>query len=302
MTEPRPLASASLEHLSPGLEAMLVLPPEKRILEHWTRIFISYPRAQSYLKEMEELRDGSHGHRPHNMLLYSTTGNGKTALLREFLNLNPRRDDAGEEWAQIPVLYIQAPPKPDENRFWNAVLNALGLNYRPTEALGNKESLALKAMRGCGLKLLIIDEIHNVLVGHYNQQRLFLTVIKNLSNELQLPIVAAGIVDAVRAMVADGQLASRFDKRHLPDWKLDDDFLQLLVSFESVIPLAKPSNLADDQLAIQLHAMSGGIIGELSRLLKKAAYEAVSNGTEQITRKLLNSLDWQSPGERKRGV
>jgi len=116
--------------------------------------------------------------------------------------------------------------------------------------------------------MLIIDEIHSALYGHARQQRHFLGVLKRLSNDLKLPIVAVGTRDSIRTLHTDTQLSSRFEAFGLPMWRLDTEFLRLLVSFEKLLPLASPSNLTDRELAIKIHGMCGGTIGGLSRLLK----------------------------------
>lgn len=96
----------------------------------------------------------------------------------------------------------------------------------------------------------------------------------------------------------------------LPKWELNEEFLQFLISFEMTLPLKKASNLHSEKLAPMLFVMSGGLIGELSNLLKRAAEAAVRGvlvpseiegeppkrvRAERITRELLLSLKWGAP-------
>jgi hypothetical protein len=74
----------------------------------------------------------------------------------------------------------------------------------------------------------------------------------------------------------------------------------LLASFESTLPLRKPSCLADERMATKLLAMSEGTIGELSRILVAASTEAIRCGRERIDEKALREIDWQPPSARKR--
>lgn len=68
-----------------------------------------------------------------------------------------------------------------------------------------------------------------------------------------------------------------------------------------MIPLKKASNLhMDVTLATKLFSMCEGYIGELSTLLTDAAVFAIHNKSEQITLKVLESIDWISPSARKR--
>ncbi|MDO4264795.1 MAG: hypothetical protein Q4C67_11410, partial [Deinococcus sp.] len=101
-------------------------------------------------------------------------------------------------------------------------------------------------------------------------------------------------------MRRDDQIQNRFTPVTLPRWQLDVEFLQLLASFEATLPLGKASGLASQKLAPLLLDMSGGLIGELSSLLKRATERAVTSGSERIDRSLLLDLGWVPPGERDR--
>lgn len=70
------------------------------------------------------------------------------------------------------------------------------------------------------------------------------------------------------------------------------------MSFEKVIPLKRPSNLAE--LGVTLHDMSEGHIGELSTILNKAAVYAIKQGTEFIDEDALTGIDWTLPSERRK--
>jgi len=63
---------------------------------------------------------------------------------------------------------------------------------------------------------------------------------------LQIPIVGVGTQDAFRAIQADLQLSNRFDRVILPRWSNNDEFLNLLCTFEMAIPLKNPSNFAEE--------------------------------------------------------
>ena len=108
--------------------------------------------------------------------------------------------------------------------------------------------------------------------------------------------------DAFRALQTDPQLANRFEPALLPRWEFDTDFLRLLASFERMLPLREPSMLHDTFLATKLFSMSEGYIGELSRLLTETSVKAVQSGKEKIDAKLLDTIGWISPSDRKRQI
>jgi hypothetical protein len=53
-----------------------------------------------------------------------------------------------------------------------------------------------------------------------------------------VPLVYLGIDEANPALMTDDQLADRFAAAELPAWENDEAFEQLLLSFESTLPLA----------------------------------------------------------------
>lgn len=293
-------APESHPHLSAAAAGWLSLPATERIERIRAPRWIGYPRTKTIIAKLEDLLVWPKSHRMPNLLLVGDTNNGKTMLVQRFRSLHPAYDNPQGSGVRVPVLTIQAPPTPDEGRFYNAILELLFAPYKPNDRVDKKQAQVIKLLRYVELRMLIIDEIHHILAGNLNKQRAFLNVIKYLGNELQVPIVGAGTKDAFRAIQTDPQLANRFTPVLLPRWTLDADFLRLLASFERMIPLADPSNLHDTTMATKLFSMSEGYLGELSTLLTIAAVAAVESGTERIDVKLLGSLEWTSPSERRR--
>lgn len=74
--------------------------------------------------------------------------------------------------------------------------------------------------------------------------------------------------------------------------------MNLLQSFELLLPLKKPSNLTQESLAIKILALTEGTIGEISILLKKAAITAIESGKEHITSSILKSTGYVPPSKR----
>lgn len=287
-------------HLLPKVTAFLDRPDPERIAYIRSPRWIGYPRAQEILDRLENLLAHPRSHRMPNLLVIGDTNNGKTMLVQRFCNRHKPEDNPDGESAAVPVLYVQAPPIPDESRFYNAILELLFAPYKPGDRADRKQFQAIKLLRAVGLKLLVIDEIHHILAGTMSKQKAFLNVIKYLGNELEVPIVGVGTRDAFRAIQTDLQLSNRFDRALLPRWDNDDEYLRLLATFERAIPLRQPSNLIDGALADKIYSMSEGYIGEISRLLEAAAVDAVESGTERIDKKRLDRIGWVAPSERRK--
>lgn len=291
--------SSEYPHLEETIVQHMELTDEERIEKIRSPRWIGYPQAERTLAKLEDLLSYPKSHRMPNLLVVGDTNNGKTMLVQKFCRRHPPDDNPEGEAAIVPVLYIQAPPTPDEGRFYNAILEKLFAPFRPSDTVGKKEFQTIKLLRYVGLKMLIIDEIHQILAGNLNKQRAFLNVIKTLGNKLEIPIVGVGTIEAFRALQTDEQLANRFEPAQLPRWKYGDNFRRLLLSFERMLPLANPSNLHGKIIANLIFGMSEGYIGEVSRILTDAAVAAVRNGQEKIDAKILNELDWCAPSERR---
>ncbi len=286
------------DRLNDSARAALTLSDEQRIERIGRARWIGYTRARDLLSKLEDLLHYPRQPRMPNLLLYGAAGNGKTMIVNRLVKRHPADDNPDGASVIVPVLAVQAPPLPSESRLYDAILEALFAPYKPRDQVSKKQFQLLRLLRNVQTRLLVIDEIHHVLVGPINQQRIVMNALKYLSNELRIPLVGVGTREAVRAIQADPQLASRFHRAELPLWRMDREYRKLLASFERMLPLKRASKLHQDQLATQLLAMTEGTIGELSTVLKIAAITAVRTGVEQIDEALLNRLEWEPPSAR----
>lgn len=277
----------------------LALPKEERIRQVRSSMWISYPRAMDILSRLEELLELPRVDRMPDLLIVGETNNGKTSILSHFKSLHPAVDAPGGEGIAIPFLTIQAPPGMDDYHFYGAILDALCAPYSPRDRAAKLINQVKKIFSRVNVGILAIDEIQHVLSGPVPKQRKVLDAIKHLGNELRIPIVAAGTPEARVAIHTNPQLANRFEPVFLPRWKLDKDFRRLLVTFERGLPLLKASNLADRDMAIRLHAMSEGLIGEVKMILTRAAVLAIQKEVEKVTPEVLDGLKWTTPSQRR---
>jgi hypothetical protein len=98
-----------------------------------------------------------------------------------------------------------------------------------------------------------------------------------------LSVVVVGTADAPLALESDAQMRSRFTPFEIPRWHETEDFRRLLVAFERVLPLRKPSDLSQRLIVQFLLAASAGLTGEVSWLLNDAAELAIRDRSERIT-------------------
>jgi Bacterial TniB protein len=65
------------------------------------------------------------------------TNNGKTALVNHFLAQHRAQLGGSGTPSCIPIVAVQAPPLPDERRFYQAILAQVFAPFRPSKMAGN---------------------------------------------------------------------------------------------------------------------------------------------------------------------
>jgi len=287
------------DHLNEQSRAVLELSDAERISRVRRTRWIGYTRAQQILDKLNELLTHPKTHRMPNLLIVGDTNNGKTTLVQKFQRLHPPSDNPEGDFSSYPVLIVQSPPMPDESRFYHAILERVGAPYNPKSSVEVRQHQVITILKNINVKMLVIDEIHDILAGSPIRQRQFRNTLKYLGNELQIPIVGVGIKESFHVMQTDQQMSNRFEPALLPKWEFGQEYLSLLSSFELMLPLRKPSRLVEKTLALKLLSMSEGTIGALSSVLTKASIKAIESRAERITLKILGEIGWVQPSERK---
>ena len=280
---------------------------EERIDNLKKPIWVGYPKAQQILTKLDELFNYPTMHRMPNLAIIGETNNGKTMLLNAFYRSHSPDDAAlmsGEQNTELPVLKMQSPPEPNENRLYSDILLRLFSSASTRESTESKLQRIKILLTNLNTRMIILDEFQNALAGTGNRLRRFLNAIEYLGNELQIPIVVAGTPETLNVLQADPQIKNRFEPVFLHKWDFDNEFLRLLATFETRwLPLQQPSKLHQQKIAKRLYDECEGTIGELSRLLQLLALEALRSGSETITEELLSyerlkKLGWKSPSVR----
>ncbi len=294
--------SLDYSHLHASIRPLAEENNESRIRRIRTDRWITYGRAEAALAAMDDLLSFPKRTRMPNLLLVGPTNNGKTMIVEKFRRSHPPIEAraTAEGAANVPVLKVQMPAGPDEPRFFAAILNELGFPHRYVDRLSKRQDAAVRMLRETGVRILVIDEVHNLLSGSRVQQRRLLNLLRWLGNELQIPLVAVGTVEALHAVQSDDQLANRFEPTGLPPWRHGEEYRQLLSTLEAVLPLRRPSQLAEPMLAEKILAAAEGILGEVVSIITRAAVHAVMTGTEAITAKLIDETGFISPTQRRR--
>jgi len=282
-------------HLSPEVAAAMLLPTPDRLefcqSDHW----IGYTRATQILQQLDQLLIYPKTLRMPNLLIVGRSGNGKSSILERFCHRHAvQMTEKGTPL--MPILHISMPESPDESEFWSTILWAMGISHGDRDPVPVKKRSAKSILQYAEVRVLVVDEFNN-LTGAGKKAGDLLAAIKGLSNDLRISIVAAGTQAAINALNTEPQMKSRFEPAALDRWKLDAEYLRFLASYERLLPLAEPSNLATREIAPTIYGLAGETVGGTVKLLKKASCKAIEMGVEKINDKILQGVGWTKPGE-----
>lgn len=257
---------------------------EDRIEYMESRIWINYPLAQKVILYLNDLLKYPKQDKMPGLLIVGEPHIGKSAVVAQFAKLHPDRsleDDIGMTKTEKTVIVANMEGG-DDRSLYVSILEQLWASFLPTEPVQKLRHQTIRLLRELNVKILILDEIHNLLKGTAIKQRTIMDAIKNLTNSVNIPIVLVGIMDAV-TVLNEAQHVSRFEIVQLPKWSNDKEFAGLLASFERWLPLKKASGLYKVELRKLLYEHSKGNLGHLRRILITCAKYAILNDIEQIT-------------------
>lgn len=285
----------SYAHIHPEFQHVAALSDKDRITFLDMPRWIGYAKAQQLLETLQGLLHKPQRPRMPNLLVVGESNNGKTTVIRRFADLCGKGYVNEDSDPVKPIIVAEAPPSADEKGLYISILEQFFTPYRATDPCAKLRYQVIHMFRACHVRMLMIDEFHSLLTGSPVKQREVMNAIKLLCNELAIPIVGVGTREAVRVLHTDPQHASRFDVFSLPTWTLDKEFQTLLASFERVLPLRRPSRLHQPELALTIHSICGGNIGNLHRLLVACARESIESGIEHINRQTIEAKAWMRP-------
>ena len=233
----------ALSHIRPEIHDLVALSGVERLARLPTNRWIGYTRASQVLALLEHLLASEPGKiRPRNLLIVGPSNNGKTMIAERFLRGHPSYTSENDDREIIPVLMVQMPASPTPIRFHAEILAALNSPVSTQGRTLQVESMSMRLLTGVGCRMLIIDELHNLLAATAQRQREMLNLLRFLGNALRIPLVCLGTREAYLALRTDDQLENRFQPFVLPLWEDGPEFARLLASFETVLPCASHPN------------------------------------------------------------
>ena len=246
-------------NLAPQFRKYLEMSDEERIYFIQKDKWIDYPLANKVLLKMQDIFNAPKSIRSRGMLLYGDSNNGKTAILKKFyrnFSKDEYIDEDGDLIHLMPIVYVISESSSDESIMFSKILSAMNVPVNHKEKVTKKKEEVIYNLGIMKTKLIIIDEIQNVLQGPYNKMTQLITSLKTLNNTTAIPIILAGTQDAMSAISIDNQTKSRFKPLELPNWNNDENFSRFITTIEAMLPLKKASNLYQNyELLTYIHEL-----------------------------------------------
>jgi len=219
---------------------------------------------------------------------------GKTTALKQLgrtHELMVRQRFPGSD--RIPVVYVTTPPKGSPRKL--ALEFARFLGIPPIRTGWNTTDIAdavCQVLIEARCDLVLLDEIHNLNLATSAGEDMS-DHIKYFTEHLPATFIYAGI-DVERSGLFTGvrgkQIASRCVHISTGPFPYQQEWKGLVATMEAALRLHRhrPGTLAG--MDRYLHKRTGGMIGSLSHLIRAAAISAIIDGTEAITRDLLDGI------------
>ena len=243
--------------------------------------WVSYPRAEQILERIEELLTIPVRVRMPNILVHGPSGAGKSMILEKFRRDHPSSLNPNFRGARL--VTVQMPAFPSLKSFYSELLRNLECATIAGGRLAELENTALQRLERLQPRIIFIDEIHHLLACAPREQRTALNVLKFLSNQFHLSIVAAGTSDALYVMRTDPQIANRFESWPLKPWGLSEDLRRFITGFFEPLGIDADGIVSSAVPLEYLLELTAGITGRIVELMRLAAHCAIAQSDAKLT-------------------
>lgn len=240
------------------------------------------------------------------LIVSGESGTGKTTALTQLGRTHERvsRRRHPHDKHRLPVIYVTVPPASTPRMLAMEFARFLGLSFTGRVNITDVVDAVCHTASRTGVELVLVDELHNLNLATRAGAEVS-DQLKYFAERLAATFVYAGIdVEAAGlfAGVRGRQIAGRFTVIPARPFACGtaeqrEQWRALVATMESTLRLHrhKPGALARMEY---LYRRSGGMIGSLSQLVRGAAILAIEEGSEQITRALLDIVPVDHAAER----
>ncbi|CAG7652910.1 hypothetical protein PAESOLCIP111_06669 [Paenibacillus solanacearum] len=224
------------------------------------------------------------------------TGAGKSTLFKTYESRYPKETKVKTvnnhkiEYDIVPVLRVELDSNSKPQNVASKMLQKLGDPFYDKGTEKQLTSRVKEHIKDAEVELLIIDELQHLI--DTDTQRVIRKAadwLKQLLNDLNLPIIFGGIMeDAKRIFASNKQLDERFPyKPTFYGFKYvteeqKKEFRGFLKSIDYQLPLAEHSSIYDPYLSEKIYYATLGIPRTLSHLLHHSVKTALKAGKDKL--------------------
>ena len=269
---------------------------EDRIAHHSRLLVVQTPAIRDVIttgRRLAHLNKAAHYGRC-GLIVSGPARTGKTTAITQLgktIEVIHRRRHPGSG-NDIPVVYITVPPAATPKMIAVEFARFLGLPLSRRSNITDITDAVCGVCADTKTSLVCVDEIHNLNIATRAGAEASDT-LKYFSERIPATFVYAGI-NVERAGLLSGargqQIAGRFTMVRTGPFGQDQQWITLIAALEGSLRLHRHRSGALPQLGGYLHQRTHGMIGSLLWLIRSAAIQAVTDGTEKITRKDLDAI------------
>ncbi|MER9070050.1 TniB family NTP-binding protein [Mesorhizobium sp. M0902] len=274
------MADHLLDHVRPYLDGNI----EERIAFIRSPRWIGHHAALDAHERLADLLSRPAALRTGGLMLTGPYANGKTMVAERFAIEHLRMSPTQRVWI------VQTHEGAGLAHFYASVLQALKAPIGNVRNVGRKAAQLDHLLASLAPRILIFDEFHNALRGRTCDVEAIFAFLRRLGRIHDISPVLIGEVAVYDFINATDEMASRFELCAVPRWRYGEEYLALLDSLEAALPLAKSSDLSEEEMARKIFSLSEGLIGEVVAILTKAAVVAVRSGAECISMAMIDRL------------
>lgn len=275
---------SDLSHVKTDLRHLIELPAEKRIQICRHDIWIDTPRLKPLMNCLNHMVYTENQLQASSIFIYGDGGDGKSAL---FHRLQALGHLSGKK-----MVFITLTENINRYKLHDAICEQFNVQIGKRTTAANRIDIILKKIESGEIGAIVIDELSDAMLEGNVNKKVILSLLRSLAEgKLKLCVIAFGNSVALEAIALDRVLDRRFVQWELQKWRMDQDFVNFIATYETHLPLKLASNVTSPKLRTLIYSNSHGILDNIVKILKCTAMDAIEQGTERIHQDQFHNID-----------
>ncbi|MEU9305592.1 TniB family NTP-binding protein [Streptomyces sp. NPDC048269] len=276
---------------------------EDRLDYHSRFVILSTPtmtKVSLTLRRLMILNRRHNGTARRGLLISGPPTTGKTTTLQQLGRSFHLADRArrGAPDNHMPVVFLSVPPAATAKMLVSELARFLDLPLTASMNQAHITDIVCATLNELGTRLVLIDDVHLLNTRTRNGAETS-DQMKHLSERIPATFVYAGVAldsSPLLTGVRGAQIAGRFKTVRNPPLGHGSPAQRaswegLIQGMDEALRLDAHRTGALARHAPYLHLRTGGRIGSLSALVREAAIAAILDGSEKITKALLDDIE-----------